>query len=282
MSNKQKRLNLEEKAEVLKRLSDGVRANRVALDFGVSESAISQIKKQKLQINDAISKSYQEAKKKTLHKAEYNDLENKVYDWFLVQRERNCPVNGPLIRAKAKELFTKIYPNKKSDNFLASDGWFRKFKRRYGLRFLKVCGEILSSDTSTITPFIHQLRAKMTEMQLTHAQLYNADETGLFFRMLPDRTYVSACEKTAPGRKIQKQRVTVLLCANADGSHKNTPLVIGKSAKPRCFNGFDNPLGYSNSRNAWMTSAIFHEWFHGTFVKEVCKIKKTILFQFHM
>lgn len=94
-------------------------------------------------------------------------------------------------------------------------------------------------------------------MKLTSEQLYNADESGLFYKMLPDKTYVAACEKTAPGRKIKKERITILMCANANGTNKIKPLVIGKAAKPRCFNEFDSPLEYDNSKNAWMTTHIF-------------------------
>lgn len=134
---------------------------------------------------------------------------------------------------------------------------------------MKICGEVLSSDVSAITPFIHRSRAKIAEMELTEMQIYNADESGLCFRMLPDKTYVTASEKTAPGRITAKERITILLCANADGSHKVTPLVIGKAKKPRCFAGFNNPLKYTNSKSAWMTSQIFNDWFHNSFVKEV-------------
>lgn len=266
---KQNRLSLEDKVEILKRLDKGVRGNRIAADFSITASAVSQIKKQKEAIYTAVSNSLEEAKKKTLHKPEYDELEKKLYEWFLNQRERNCPINGPLLKAKAKNLFLKLYPDKKENDFSASDGWCAKFKRRHGIRFLKICGEILSSDTTTITPFIHQLRAKMDEMKLSNMQLYNADESGLFFRFLPDKTYVAASEKTAPGRKIQKHRVTFMLCANADGSHKLKPLVIGKAKKPRCFVGFQNPLDYDHSQNAWMTSQIFKNWFDYTFVKQV-------------
>lgn len=241
----------------------------MAIDYQVSESAISQIKRQKLEIHEAVAKSYQLVSKKTLHKAEYEELETKLHDWFLKQRDRNCPVNGHIPRAKAKDLFKKIYPNKEEKDFLASDGWFRNYKRRHGIRFLKVCGEILSSDTSTITPFIHHLRSKMDEMKLLPSQVYNADETGLFYKILPEKTYVAACEKSAPGSKIKKERVSILLCANADASNKITPLVIGKAAKPRCFVGFNNPLDYDHSKAAWMTTHIFKNWFHGTFVKQV-------------
>lgn len=275
---KQKRLTLEEKAEILKKLDKGVRANRLALDYGVSEAAISQYKKKKQEIFDACANTFQEAKKKTLHKPEYGEMESKLYKWFEDQRNKHVPINGVEMKAMALKFFAQVYPDKPSSDFIASDGWFTKFKHRHGIRFKRICGEILSSDTTVITPFIHKLRAKMDEMGITNAQLYNADESGLFYRLLPNTTYVTACEKTAPGRKIRKERVSFMLCSNADGSNKVTPFVIGKSKEPRCFKGFQNPLVYDHSTKAWMTSRIFVNWFHNSFVKEVSAQYKHIIF----
>lgn len=266
---KQNRLSLKQKVDILKKLDEGTNGNRLAVDFGVSKSAISQIKKQKKRISEEVSNAYQESKKKTLHKPEYQELDAKIYEWFLKQRERNCPVNGTLFKAKAKDLFKKLYPNKMESDFAASDGWFRNFKRRHGLRFLKVCGEILSSDTSSITPFIHQFRAKRNEMGLLDSQIYNADESGLYYKIIPDKTYVAAETKSAPGRKIKKERFTFMLCSNADGSNKIKPLIIGKAKKPHCFKDFNNPLDYNHSKTSWMTSTIFTQWFHDSFVKQV-------------
>lgn len=273
MSNKtnksiQIRLNLTEKAEILKKSDSGVSGKRLAFDYGVSEAAISKIKKKRGEILHAVSNTLESVQKKTLHKPEYVDSENKLYEWFLSQRQRNCPVNGPMLKARAKVEFEKLHSDK-SSAFNASEGWLTKFKKRHGIRYLKICGEILSSDTTQITPFIHRLRGVLDEMGITDAQLYNADESGLFFRLLPDRTFVAASEKTAPGRKVAKERVTFMLCANADGSHKLNPLVIGKSASPRCFKGFNNPLEYTSSSKAWMTSQLFFNWFHDSFVKQV-------------
>jgi hypothetical protein len=67
--------------------------------------------------------------------------------------------------------------------------------------------------------------------------VYNADEMGLFFNVLPDRTLAYKGE-TCHGGKHSKDRVTVLLCVNSDGSDKQVPIVIGKSSKPRCFKDF--------------------------------------------
>lgn len=261
----------------MKKIDAGVNKNRIAHDYGVNKSSITRIDQNRQAILEVASNSLEKIQIKTLHKLVYVELERKLYDWFLNQRARNCAVTGPMLKCKAKEEFTKLYPEKSTDSFSASDGWLTKFKKRHGIRYLKICGEILSSDTTDIMSFIRTLRGKMNEMQLTDAQLYNADESGLYFRLLPQKTFVAATEKTAPGRKIAKERITFLLCSNADGSHKLTPMVVGKSAKPRCFKGFKNPLIYGSSRSAWMTSWLFNDWFHNSFVKEVDLVHNSFL-----
>lgn len=50
--------------------------------------------------------------------------------------------------------------------------------------------------------------------------------------------------------------MTVLVGSNMTGTEKLPLLVIGKSAKPRCFNGKEVPLAYKANRKAWMTSKI--------------------------
>lgn len=135
-------------------------------------------------------------------------------------------------------------------------------KKRRGIRQFTVSGESLSTDAHSIDPFLHRFRAKINELGLSESQIYNVDETGLFFRMLPNKIYVAANEKSAPGRKTRKERITILYCANADGSHKIKPLVFSKSKNLRCFKNFRNPFGYDSSGNAWMTTNIFQKWFH--------------------
>ena len=61
--------------------------------------------------------------------------------------------------------------------------------------------------------------------------VYNAYETGLFFNLLSDRS-LAYKEESCHGGKHSKERLTVLLCVNSDGSDKNVPIVIGNSPKP--------------------------------------------------
>src|SRR4051812_1388563 len=86
------------------------------------------------------------------------------------------------------------------------------------------------------------------------------DETGLYFCMAPNRTI--ACEQIE-GVKKDKARFTVGLTANAGGSGKLQPFIIGHAAKPRCFQkrlGTQLGFCYRNNSKAWMTGLLFREW----------------------
>ena len=66
-------------------------------------------------------------------------------------------------------------------------------------------------------------------------------------------------EKCAGG-KLSKERLTVLVTASMT-REKSPPLVIGKSANPRCFKNMTNlPAPYAANSKAWMTSTIFEKW----------------------
>ncbi|XP_055910863.1 jerky protein homolog-like [Eupeodes corollae] len=191
-------------------------------------------------------------------------MERMLYKWY--KRQKNLPVGGEMLKEKAKLLHEKL---EEEGGFNGSSGWLDGFKSRFGVRLLKICGEKLSSDHSAVAPFKNNFAKTIHELQLSQNQIYNADESGLFWKLLPEKTYVAREEKTSPGRKVEKARITFLACTNATGLHKIKPMIIGKSKKPRCFKNFDIPVDYRSSKNAWMTTDIFKDWFHNLFVPQV-------------
>lgn len=63
------------------------------------------------------------------------------------------------------------------------------------------------------------------------------------------------------GGKKSKERITVLVGANMDGSDKLPLLVIGKFQNPRCFKNIKKlPVDYTFNKRAWMTSELFENW----------------------
>ncbi|CAB5367443.1 unnamed protein product [Rhizophagus irregularis] len=115
-----------------------------------------------------------------------------------------------------------------------SSGWLQGFKKRNGIRQQKLQGEAASANQTAITEALPLLREKCANYLLE--RIYNMDETGLFYRLEPDRTLAT---KRLHGRKKNKERLSVALCSNADGSHKLNPLIIGKFANREWIQDFD-------------------------------------------
>lgn len=68
--------------------------------------------------------------------------------------------------------------------------------------------------------------------------------------------------ESCSGGKMAKDRLTIMLCVNLDGEFE-TPLIIGKSARPRCFkrmNINDLKVDWNSNKKAWMTQDIMTEW----------------------
>lgn len=55
--------------------------------------------------------------------------------------------------------------------FNASRGWLDKFKKRHGIRRLKIAGEKLSSDEAAIGPFQQEFQKVIKEKNLTAEQI---------------------------------------------------------------------------------------------------------------
>ena len=80
--------------------------------------------------------------------------------------------------------------------------------------------------------------------------MYNCDETGLFWRLMLNKTLVSSREKEAKGFNVPIVRVIIMPCANATESIIFPLLFILKSLNSRCRKNVaqcdfqvDNPPG---------------------------------------
>ena len=187
------------------------------------------------------------------------------------ERQTGLPINGPVVKAQAEVLNHAI--NGPDSDFAASNGWLWRWQKRHGVKQLKVVGEKRSADKDGAAQFPAKLLTYIDENDLVEEQIYNADESGLFYRMLPNTTLAQQNEaRKEEGFKLAKDRVTVLFCVNKTGTHKLKPLCIGKYASPRCFHHVNMnamPLSYKNSGNTWMTSSLFQDWFESAFVPSV-------------
>ncbi|XP_057693507.1 tigger transposable element-derived protein 1-like [Corythoichthys intestinalis] len=150
------------------------------------------------------------------------DVEKLLLIWINEKQLAGDSVSEGIIGEKARQLHSDIIkrqPGNSSsiDDFKASHGWFEKFKRRTGIHSVIRHGEAASSDDKAAEAY-KELFLKMVEEEgyVPH-QVFNADETGLFWKKMPNRTFITQEEKSVPGHKPMKDRLTLLMCANASG-----------------------------------------------------------------
>ncbi|GBO30024.1 Tigger transposable element-derived protein 2 [Araneus ventricosus] len=90
---------------------------------------------------------------------------------------------------------------------------------------------------------IAEVEKLIKEDNLSLEQIYNCDETGMYWKALPEKTLVAL--------KLG---------------------VVGKSKNPRCLQNVNRsalPAHYLNQKNAWMYSHLFSKWFFDIFVPSV-------------
>jgi len=206
-----------------------------------------------------------------MRKAQFEDVDTVVYKWFQDVRSRNVPLTGPLIREKALE-FAKML---KVENFQASVGWLNRFRERYGVLSKCISGEASDVPMNSVNEWRNGEVAALIK-KYNPDDVFNADEAGVFFQLELKRTLAQKGDKCVGG-KASKQRITALFCCNKSETEKQKILIIGKSAKPRCFKNCKSlPCIYKFNKKAWMTQIIFNDWLID-FDTEMKKKKRKIL-----
>ena len=154
-----------------------------------------------------------------------------------------------------------------------SNGWIAGFKSRNGIKSRKLHGEGRSHNFEAAKKKLNFLTEQLREYEL--GDIYNIDETALFYRLELEGTLAT---QEIKGVKQCKERITVVLCCNSNGTDKLKPLVIGKYEKPLCFKGFDKNrfVQYFHNKNAWVTKTIFVEFLEN-FDKEMMKKNRNII-----
>ncbi|XP_028678617.1 jerky protein homolog-like [Erpetoichthys calabaricus] len=276
MSNKRKHASydVQQKLDVIERIRNGKTRIKVSRELGVPESTLRGWIKDENKLRTFLDEFDEGGlRRKTARTAKDPELDKATFNAFCETRNNGIPISGPVIQAQAEKLYKEIHGPNADPEFTVSSGWLKRWKQRHGISQVKINGEIKSADTVAAEEFIPKFQQFIEEQQLTEEMIYNADETGLYYKILPDRTLAMKKDKTTKeGYKQIKDRVTMLFCCNWTGHHKLTPLCIGKFGSPRCFHNINMsslPLDYDHSKNAWMTAAIFEKWFHQTFIPDI-------------
>lgn len=153
--------------------------------------------------------------------------------------------------------------------------------KRYNLRTWDLSGEAGSVDHAAIYADIEKVRKKTEEYKIEN--IFNMDETGLFFRLMPNRSYIlpSESRKTVRGTtkdESQGPRYSVRVRTNANGTVKfHYALLVSRSIH-ECSVNVTNAnrrkdivskcaLPYLIQKKAWSdTKNRFFEWWEHVFL----------------
>lgn len=190
-------------------------------------------------------------------KEQYPELEEALFIWLQQMDNMGIYVNTEMLLEKAKEFGAALNI---PDTFGYSPAWTSKFKARRGLKTSQTHGEAASAPQHLVDQAKRALPIVLKDYSADN--VYNQDETGLFWRQGPTRRLSTG--KHA-GRKKDKTRVTVSVTCNASGSHKCGLFLIGKAKRPRSFPKRFNPetamnMRYRSNASAWMTAKCFSDW----------------------
>jgi hypothetical protein len=96
--------------------------------------------------------------------------------------------------------------------------------------------------------------------QYNEDDIYNMDESGLYWRMPPSQSLSSI---NRAGVRKDKTRISMICCVNASGTDRLPIWVIGNTCKPRALRNINvSAIGirWQWNKNAWTNQIIMREW----------------------
>ena len=153
-------------------------------NLDIKRSTISKILKEKerwLSIENASTSTYKHREVK------YPLLEQALSIWVKQAISKGMILSDIILREKAKDFAKDLNIEENSIGF--SNGWLSGFKSRNNLSKQRLHGEANSAPLSTLP----ELRAELQELisKYNPSDVFNCDETGLFYRMTPNQTLAS-------------------------------------------------------------------------------------------
>ena len=249
-------LTLADKVKLIKDSeSTNLTRQQLGQKYGIGKTTATDIIRKKADYLRQFEENVDSSRQRFKTSSKFEEINDLVWTWFQQARAKNIPISGPMLQEKALSFASSLGV----DDFKASNGWLESWKSRHAVKGFKVSGESADVDPSVVEDF----KSRVEEMCSGYSpeNIFNADETGVFYRALPDRTLAAKADG-CKGGKVSKERLTVLFTCSMTGE-KLKPFVVGKSVKPRCFKNVDTntlPAYWNANKKAWMTIDLFNQY----------------------
>ena len=152
-AKKRVHLSIDKKVEVIKYAADhpGVSVRAIGEQFKIGKTQVSDILKNKDSIHTAFESNLATHQKP--RNSKFSSVNKALYEWFCMECAKNIYPSGPQLIAKGKEIATCLG----IDGFEGSSGWLTKWKGRYNIKKIRVCGESGNVSGETITSWKERL-----------------------------------------------------------------------------------------------------------------------------
>lgn len=197
---KRKALSVDDKLKILKTYDENSKVKtqtQIAKDLNIPESTLRTIKKKRKEIQENAVQGG--TKRKKIKSGKYELLEDVLLKWFHQVRSLHLPMSGTLLKEKALEIAKEL----EISDFTASSGWTDRFKSRHGIVYRQICGESESVNEEDATSWKNSTLPTLLK-DYSPRDVFNADEFGLFFKMMPNKSLVYKKEKCHGGKKSRE------------------------------------------------------------------------------
>ncbi|CAH2306934.1 tigger transposable element-derived 1-like [Pelobates cultripes] len=224
---KKEMILLEDKKEIIRKHEGGMRLTDLAKEYGRSASTISTILKMKEKITgrNAAKRVTRVSKQRP---PVLEEVEKLPLLWIEQKQRAGNSVTKAIICEKAKALHADLLKQQpgmsaNAESFKASRGWLERFKSRSGIHSVVRHREAASSDVAAAEEFATEFLEVIVSEGYLPQQVFNCDETGLFWKRMPKRNFITEEETSLSGHKPMKDRLTPCSAPTPVGTLRSSP-----------------------------------------------------------
>ena len=168
--------------------------------YKIGKKVTANILKNEKKIREQHEMFCEKSKKRNRH-GKYHKINEILFEWYKRCCASNIYPNGVMLKEEAMAIKEQLR-NSDFDDFSASDGWLDYWKTTYSVKERRIVGEAGDVSTETVISWMERINELIEGYSLEN--IWNMDESGCFFKALPDKGLVEKVKQAKGGKKSKK------------------------------------------------------------------------------